>query len=183
MDQSPIHTQEKPALYLQKMQVLGTVYERYAKEVCRYFCSYTHDMMAAEDMTHDLFLRLANVDFISEKTARSLLFITASRMIVDDVRHKAYVRKYERDCLLDMENQDTFSVERKMDNEQMARLISMRLDKMASRCADVYKLYFREGKHTKEIAQELNIGVRTVEFYIYNSRKQVKDYLLNVFNL
>lgn len=183
MKQSPIHTVKKELLHEQNMLTLESVYKDYAHDVCRYFCAYTHDMMSAEDMTHDLFLKLASVDIINKSTIRALLFTMASRMMVDDARHKSYIRQHERDAMAEMEFFDAYSVERKMDKDFMAQVISMRLKKMSSRCADVYTLYFREGKHAKEIAKEMQIGVRTVEGYIYNSRKQMSEYLLRVFNM
>lgn len=184
MEQSSIQqypASEEPSLQRQQMLALGDIYQKYAQDVCRYFCSYTHNLMAAEDMTHDLFLKLASVDIINGQTARALLFTTASRMIVDDVRHKAYVRQYERYTMEQMDHIDTFSIERKIDNDQMAQVISLQLEKMTPRRADVYTLYFREGLHAKEIAQKLNLSVRTVESHIYKSRKQVTECLQKEF--
>ena len=182
MKQSSIHSQEAHSLHQQRMLTLGIIYKRYAKDVQCYFFSYCHDKMKSEDMTHDLFLKLTDVDVINEHSARALLFTTASRMIIDDTRHLAYIRKYEQDALTMIESFDTFSIEKKMDQEQMARVISIKLDQMPQRCATVYTLFFRKGQHAKEIAKELNIGVRTVEGYIYTSKIQVKEHLLQVFN-
>ena len=186
MEQSSIHqypASEEPSLHRHQMLILGDFYQKYAQEVCRYFCSYTLNKMAAEDMTHDLFLKLSSVDIINGQTARALLFSTASRMIVDDVRHKAYVRQYERYTMEQMECIDTYSVERKMDNDQMAQVISLQLEEMTPRRADVYTLYFREGLHAKEIAQKLDLSVRTVESHIYQSRKQVTGGLKQAFDM
>ena len=186
MEQSSIQqypVSEEQSLHLQKMLALGDIYQKYAQEVCRYFCTYTHNEMAAEDMTHDLFLKLASVDIINEQTARALLFTTASRMIVDDVRHKAYVRQYERYTMEQMDCLDTFSIEKKMDNERMAQVISLQLNEMTPRRADVYTLYFREGLHAKEIAQKLDLSVRTVESHIYQSRKQVTGSLRQAYGM
>ena len=186
MEQSSIHqypASEEQSLHRQKMLALGDIYQKYAQEVCRYFCTYTHNVMAAEDMTHDLFLKLVSLDVINGQTARALLFATASRMVVDDVRHKAYVRKYERYTMEQMDHIDTFSIERKMDNDLMAQVISLQLEDMTPRRADVYTLYFREGLYAKEIAQKLNLSVRTVESHIYQSRKQVTGGLKQAFDM
>lgn len=186
MEQSSIQQYQavdEQSFHHQKMLVLGDIYQKYAQEVCHYFCTYTHSVMAAEDMTHDLFLKIASVDVVNEQTARALLFTTASRMIVDDVRHKLYVRQYERYTMEQMEGLDTFSIERKMDNEHMAQVISLQLKEMSPRRADVYTLYFREGLHAKEIAQKLDLSVRTVESHIYQSRKQVTECLQKAFKI
>lgn len=181
MEKSFSSNQVQQSLYQEKMNVLGMMYEKYAQDVCRFFCSYTHHLMEAEDMTQDLFLKLAAIDIINEKTFKSLLIITASHMVTDNARHKQFVRRYERDAVAEMERFDGFSVEKKMDRDHLAHVISMRLEKMPSRCADIYTLFFRKEMRTKEIALELNIGVRTVETYIYQSRKELRDYLLQVF--
>ena len=186
MEQSSIQqypASEEPSLHRHQMLILGDFYQKYAQEVCRYVCAYTHNKMAAEDMTHDLFLKLASLDVINGQTAKALLFTTASRMIVDDVRHKTYVRRYERYAMEQMDSIDTYSVEQKIDNDQMAQVISLQLEEMTPRRADVYTLYFREGLHAKEIAQKLDLSVRTVESHIYQSRKQVTGGLKQAFDM
>ena len=69
------------------MDTISRIYNMYAEEVKRYFVSQFHDVMLAEDMLQDLFLKLMKKDLISDQTAKNLLFVIARRMVIDRIRH------------------------------------------------------------------------------------------------
>ena len=74
---------------LQNRSVVASIYKKYYSDLKQYLVSYTHDVMAAEDMLQDLFIKVMSLDVISEDTAKNLLLVMAKRMIIDDARHKA----------------------------------------------------------------------------------------------
>ena len=80
----------------QNQEIVATIYNMYYNDLKLYLLSYTHDVMAAEDMLQDLFLKVMSLDIISLDTAKSLLLVMAKRMIIDDARHKAYVRESQQ---------------------------------------------------------------------------------------
>lgn len=59
---------------LHNRSVVSSIYKKYYTDLKQYLLSYTHDVMAAEDMLQDLFIKVMSLDVISEETARSLLF-------------------------------------------------------------------------------------------------------------
>lgn len=81
---------------LQNRGLVASIYEKYYADLKQYLVSYTHDVMAAEDMLQDLFIKVMSLDVISENTAKNLIFVMAKRMIIDDARHKAFVRATEK---------------------------------------------------------------------------------------
>lgn len=164
-------------VHAKKMAVLAAAYNRHAADLRRYFQAHTHDAMLAEDMTHDVFLRMMRVDVISEDTIRSLLFVVASRLLVDAARHKAYVRRYERDTKARAAAWEQPRVAERIDGERLRRREDRCICMMPERRAQVYRLYFHEEKNSKEISQALNINIRTVEGHIYQSRKQMRKFL------
>ena len=80
----------------QNRELVASIYKMYYNDLKLYFLSYTHDVMAAEDMLQDLFVKVMSLDIISLNTAKNLLLVMAKRMIVDNARHKAIVRESER---------------------------------------------------------------------------------------
>jgi DNA-directed RNA polymerase specialized sigma24 family protein len=114
-----------------KTQLIADIYNMYARELMAYLMSYTHNEMAAEDMLHDLFVKVIGLDVVNKETAKSLLFVTARRMMIDDARHKAFVRQYEKDALAEMNRYDQYSVERRLDAERISRLESYAKNKLA----------------------------------------------------
>lgn len=63
--------------------LVAKMYEEHAEDIKRYLLSYTHDLMKAEDMLHDLFIKVMQLDLITAGTARNLLLTMARRMILD----------------------------------------------------------------------------------------------------
>lgn len=155
-------------------EIIASVYSQYASDLKRYFLSYTHDVMAAEDMVQDLFMKVMNLDVIAEDTTHSLIFVMARRMIIDDARHKAYVRKAEHYLMLTASCYDSYSVLRKMSCDEIRTAEQVALKRMAPKRAEVYELFRHEELSAKEIASRMDISHRTVETHIYLSTKEVR---------
>ena len=156
---------------------IETIYRTFSQDVLSYFMSYTHDLMAAEDLLHDLFLKLMKLDVVSLATAKSLLFVMASRMITDHARHRAYVRQYHKYARI--ENSDTVisNVENQIDANRLRLLESQCLSEMKETSATIYRMKFHEERSAKEIALFLGMNQRTVEGHIYQSRKLMQQRL------
>lgn len=147
-----------------------------------YFLSYTHDTMAAEDMVQDLFVKLLNftaVETVTIGTAKNLIFVMAKRMIVDDARHKAFVREAERDLLL-RQSFYTSSTAQRIEASNILSLVSHRLETLAPKRSHIYKLNKIDGMTSDEIATALRLSKRTVETHIYLSTKEIKQYLQKI---
>jgi|GEM_PF-1082083 RNA polymerase sigma-70 factor (ECF subfamily) len=159
--------------------VVANLYTRYYTDLRQYFVSYTHDMMAAEDMVQNLFVKVMDLDVIVMETAGNILFTMAHNMVIDDVRHKAYVRQAHERLYDRMERQTTAEV-RRVEQRDLLQLADRRLGQMSDKRARVFRMFRYDGLSAKEIAQELNINVRTVETDIYLSTKDVKTYLRKI---
>ena len=59
----------------QNRSVVASIYKKYYSDLKQYLVSYTHDVMAAEDMLQDLFIKVMSLDVISEDTAKNLLLV------------------------------------------------------------------------------------------------------------
>jgi RNA polymerase sigma-70 factor (ECF subfamily) len=156
---------------------VASLYKRYGAELKQYLLSYTHDMMAAEDMLQDLFLKLLSVDVLAPETANRLIFVMAKRMIIDDARHKSFVNARERELSSQMSYYENSSLERRIEARQLLSLARRHLDTMAPKRAEVYSLYRLEGYSASDIANRLNLSRRTVETHIYQATKDMRQYL------
>ena len=156
---------------------IETIYRTYSEDVLTYFMSYTHDCMTAEDMLHDLFLKLMKLDVITLATAKSLLFVMASRMITDHARHRAYVREYQKYARVENSYIETSNIESRIDGRRLRRLESECLAEMKESSAAIYRMKFHEERSAKEIALLLGMNQRTVEGHIYQLRKLMRQRL------
>lgn len=136
---------------LQNRGLVASIYEKYYADLKQYLVSYTHDVMAAEDMLQDLFIKVMSLDVISENTAKNLIFVMAKRMIIDDARHKAFVRATEKQMMLSMESHDCSSVARRVEAADILSFEQRYLSHMPTKRANIYNMYKHEGLTTDEI--------------------------------
>lgn len=162
-------------LHNQNFEVITSIYKSCYSELLSYLTSYTHDVMAAEDMLQDLFIKMMTLDIITEDTAKNLVFVMAKRMIIDDARHKSFVRQQEKKLRETLSLYDSYSVAKKVEHDEIAAMENHFLNKMAPKRAEVYRLYRHDELTAQEIADKLNLSKRTVEAHIYLSTKQIRQ--------
>ncbi len=150
------------------------IYTKYFTNVKLYFLKYTHDEMKAEDMAHDLFLKLLRShEVILPQTALALLFTIASRMVASDARHVAFLRRatesYSPDSYYDPDGQVNCS--------EIEALEQACIATMPPRMRAVYVGSRFEGKRAEELAVEFNIKKRTIESHLFVARHEVREYV------
>ena len=165
---------------LQNRDLVASIYEMYYTDLKQYFVSYTRDVMAAEDMLQDLFVKVMNLDVIAHDTAKNLLFVMAKRMIIDDARHKAFVRETEKQLMASMESMDHSSMVQRIEAADILSFERQHLAEMPAKRAAIYKMYKHEEMTTDEIVEKLQLSKRTVETHIYLSTKDMKSYLRKI---
>ena len=157
--------------------IIGALYEKYAAKAKAYFGACLHNEMVAEDLTQDLFLRLLSIDVLDESTAKGLIFTMAKRMVVDKARQymheQSAIRHYH-----EMSTRTTSFSDNVVD--MLSQYEQGGLQSMTRRRAQIYLMYFREGKTASEISGLLHIEKRTVENHIYMSRQIMQRHLHNV---
>ena len=164
----------------QNQDIVASIYSMYYNDLKLYLLSYTHDVMAAEDMLQDLFIKVMSLEVISEDTAKNLLLVMAKRMIIDDARHKAFVRETEKQLMASMESMDHSSMVQRIEAADILSFERQHLAEMPAKRAAIYKMYKHEEMTTDEIVEKLQLSKRTVETHIYLSTKDMKSYLRKI---
>lgn len=155
-------------------EVVASIYKRCYGKLLAYLAGCTHDTMDAEDMAQDIFVKMLSIGVVTEATAEALLFVMARRMVIDDARHKAFVRQGMKQLACTVSQYDTHSVARRLEVDELLERERAVLAHMAPKRARVYEMYRHEELSAKEIAARLDISRRTVETHIYLSTKEMK---------
>ena len=155
-------------------EVVASIYKRCYGKLLAYLAGCTHDTMDAEDMAQDIFVKMLSIGVVTEATAEALLFVMARRMVIDDARHKAFVRQGMKQLACTVSQYDTHSVTRRLEVDELLERERAVLARMAPKRARVYEMYRHEELSAKEIAARLDISRRTVETHIYLSTKEMK---------
>lgn len=159
------------------------IYMEYAPQLVRFAEKFVSDF-SAEDMVHDVFLRLWNKQLLRlpDEEVRRLLYVAVRHACVDYLRHAALEREVAdtRAVELHLEELDYFeaSDERFMRRDLLEQLLK-RVDELPERSRLVFRLSYIEGMKAAEIAERLEVSVRTVENQLYRSllylRKHCSD--------
>ena len=104
----------------------------------------------------------------------------AKRMIIDDARHKAFVRETEKQLMASMESMDHSSMVQRIEAADILSFERQHLAEMPAKRAAIYKMYKHEEMTTDEIVEKLQLSKRTVETHIYLSTKDMKSYLRKI---
>ncbi len=161
-------------------QLVTSLYKRYADDLRRYLCSMLHNMEDAEDLLHDLFIKVLKVDLITEASARSWLFIMAKNMAIDLQRHHAFVRQLETDLSETVSCSDDDTIAKRVEYADLLTFEQHFLSQLPTKRARIYRMYRHEEMTADEIAAELQLSKRTVECQIYLSTKNIKYCLKHI---
>lgn len=118
----------------------------------------------AEDVTAEAFVQLWNhkADFNSLKAVSAFLFITARNRCYNLIKHNKMRLSHERTLgeLMDEETGDPFALEQL--RIELLAVIAKEVEKLPERLRTVFLLSFKEGLKPAQIAQRLQVSVKTV---------------------
>lgn len=131
----------------------------------------------AEDIMHDVFLRMVEYgDILCKETAKNFMFTIARNLVTDYFRRTQ--KKQEIDIYL-MYSTSEFanSIESKMISDDLMRLEEMKVLSLPEQRRIIYMKSRYEEKTADEIADELYLSKRTVDNHLFLGRKQVREFI------
>lgn len=150
--------------------------------LCNFARGYLNDTEDAKEIVQEVFFKLwQNRDSINlDKSVKSYLFTSVRNRSLNFIRdHKKFKSQVLDVDIADYDlafEQDVFS---KYDLENR---INVALNKLPEKCREVFVMSRQEELKYKEIAEKLNISVKTVEAQMSKAlrilREELKDYIL-----
>jgi RNA polymerase sigma-70 factor (ECF subfamily) len=151
--------------------------------LCMFSRKYVNDLDVAKDIVHNVFIDLwdkrETVDF--SKPMKSYLFTSVHNRSLNHVRDN---KKFTRDLTPlehaeSLENTDVNALKNEIELEEK---LSTALNILPGKCKEVFMLSRFEGLKYKDIAEKLDISVKTVETQMTKAlkmlREHLKDYLV-----
>jgi RNA polymerase sigma factor (sigma-70 family) len=153
------------------------IYDRHKKGLYNYVLMITKSTMIAEDIVHNVFMKLYDkYDSINEKEKLDRwLFATARNEAMGYFR-KVKIRKEE-----DLETTESMSMRmdpgRIMENAEAGILIEKELIEMEPQQSEVFRLKELSGMSYYDIAESLEITEELVKSRLFKARKKLKNAL------
>ena len=138
------------------------IFESYYKPLCIYIKSFTKDLDTAEEIVQSTFIYFWNKrhDIEIHTSLKSYLYMMCYNNYLQSLRQQAkqdqFLSNLHKDSLLEMEYDSEEDATANID-----RLIAV-IDTLPTRCQEVIKCRL-EGLKYQEIADNLNISIKTVE--------------------
>jgi RNA polymerase sigma-70 factor (ECF subfamily) len=123
---------------------------------------------AAEDLLHELWLKVSTGERGPIASPLSYLFRAADTLMIDRYRSQRQADKRDRDWSEASGGaspgvSDAPSVERHVIGRQQARLVAETLDGLGQRTAAVFRRHRVDGVPQRQVAQEMGVSLSTVE--------------------
>lgn len=126
----------------------------------------------ADDIAQEVFIKVwEHQDWLKDKCKlKNFAYATVRNLSLNLLKHKAIEREYAEELLLRMKNKNIVLSERISSNlyyEELLETINISLMKLPERRRQIFLLSRKYKMSNREIADTLNISVRTVEHQIY----------------
>ncbi len=158
------------------------LFRDYFKPLTAFTKKYVGDIDAAKEIVHDVFLNLwtkrDNIDVT--KAVKSYLYTSAYNRSLNHLRDN---KKFDKSAELE-NNSNTESVwnfSDHMDILELEEKINKTIESLPEKCREVFLMSRYDGLKYNEIAEKLNISVKTVETQMSKAllvlRDNLKEYL------
>jgi RNA polymerase sigma-70 factor (ECF subfamily) len=130
----------------------------------------------AEDVAQDVFLKITDRPDIWQDPEQSgkYLFAMTKNHIFNIIKHRNIERKYEKAVTAENPIADECGIVDRLYAKELELLIQYTIEQMPPQRKDVIKMSRFKGLSNAEVADALNLSVRTVERHIYLALKELK---------
>lgn len=140
----------------------------------------TSSRQEAEEMVQTLFERIwKNRKTIVIKNLGAYLTISLRNIFIDSVRKKTVEKKFHQSHNISIAEN---LIEEKCNHTQLLYTVENVLQQLPEKTQTVFKLSRYEDKSVKEIASQLHLTEKAVEYHITKSLKMLKYYLRSYLN-
>jgi RNA polymerase sigma-70 factor (ECF subfamily) len=154
------------------------LFDMYYRKLVVFALKYVGDPEVAKDLVQDLFLRMyeARREVRIQSSLPSYLYSALRNKCLNHMKQKT-VR--EKNTFLNpaAEPEGDVDLEEKMDAVELEAKIFELVSRLPDKCRKIFLMSRVDGKRNREIADELNLSVRTVETQISKALRSLRNSL------
>jgi RNA polymerase sigma-70 factor, ECF subfamily len=165
--------------------VFRTIYDNYYHRMKLYAKSYVDDQDTAEDIVQELLFHLweKRLEIDISTSLSSYLYRAVHNRCIQYLRHKKVVARYEDRHLLKIKEAEIMSHhEYDFSFYEIENIRERIFNSLSPKTKKIFQLSRNEDKNNKEIAETLDLSVKSVEYHITKALKSfqlaLKDYIL-----
>lgn len=162
------------------------LFHHYYKYLCAFACQILEDEVAAEEIVQDFFVKLWDKrDQINiETSVKSYLFRSVKNLCLNHIKHEQIKLQHAQYVITEAESKNYADNFIEVDLEKE---IEESIQSLPEKRREIFRLSREEGLKYREIAERLNISIKTVEaqmgLAIKTLREKLKKYSTFLFFL
>ncbi len=163
------------------LKAYETLFNRYYKELYRFAYNYLREQAPAEEMAQEVFL------YLWEKRSQIDIKTTLKTYLYSAIKNKCLnFIKYEKPRRHELEENHlammiTHQPEKSGDPELMKKHIEDAINQLPTKCRQIFVLSRNAGLTYEEIAEEMDISIKTVENQMSIALKKLREWLKPVY--
>jgi len=161
-------------------QNFNRVFRQYYTPLCRYAMNFVNEMEIAEDIVQDQFVYIweRNLDFSDTAAIGSYLFKAVKNRSINYIQSQAKNRNESLDAVSEDISFSKFeSADKDIEQKEIQTLIQQALQSLPAKCRNIFILKRFGELSNKEIAEKLEISVKTVEAQITIAFKKLTSFI------
>lgn len=162
------------------------IFTKYYQDLVRFSFGYTRNSDAAEEIVQEVFLKLweNRGTLVIHNSLKSFLLKTVQNRCIDSLRHETVTHKYAS-IVLEHPLLSENDTENYILHSELQANFNHAMEKIPVEYAESFRMSRIENMNYQDIAQKLNVSVRTVEVRISKAlhflREELKDFLVLIF--
>jgi RNA polymerase sigma-70 factor (ECF subfamily) len=155
------------------------IYNTYMPVLLLFATKFT-DRETARDLVQDVFMQLwkTKEELSIRESLQSYLYRAVRNKCINYLEHLKVVNDYEMQQVIDLQIREAAyfqSPEQLLIKQEQLDLIKSEIEKLPPKSKEIFKMAYFYDKKAADIADELQISVRTVETQIYKALKTLRQ--------
>jgi RNA polymerase sigma-70 factor (ECF subfamily) len=157
-------------------KVFESIFREYYSPLASFAMKYVKDDVVAEEIVQELFSDIwTRTSLLQIRTSiKSYLFGAVRNASLNYIKHQKVEQAYADRTRLTARQEDAVDF---LELDELKEKIAKAMDKIPEKCREIFELNRFEGKRYKEIADELNLSLKTVENQMGKALKIMRDEL------
>lgn len=184
MDKVPLQDDEFDDLWIERIrdgdeQAFELLFKEYYLPLTRFAWRYVHSKAVAEELVQELFTILweKREDWNQQKgSIRSYLYKSVRNLSLNYIKHQNVKKQYDHQWMEQKENPE-IQFRDEYREEQVRKAISRAIEELPERSKMTYKLHRYDGLTYEEIAEVMDVSVKTVESQMTRTLKILRERL------
>ncbi|NBC02944.1 MAG: RNA polymerase sigma-70 factor [Bacteroidetes bacterium] len=156
------------------------LFKKYYLPLTRFVWRYVSSKAIAEELIQELFTILWEKrdewDMDTEKSIRSYLYKSARNLALNHIKHHEIKDKYDSEWMEQKENPE-INFRDEYREERIRKAIAQAIEELPPRGKMTYKLHRYDGLTYQEIADVMDVSVKTVESQMTRTLKTLRERL------